>query len=185
MDCGCASAAMRSSRPRGSPPRSPANLCGAPRGGWLLLSSVPTRTREEALERLAWYARRWTIESWHRVLKSGCRVEARQFANLDRFVCATALFAVIGWRIMYATLLARLERDLPRACCCSRSCRAHNTTRLPAQPPSLAQAVLWTARPGGYLNRRHDRPPGPTVMWRGFLALHEITQMYRVFRQDG
>ncbi|HEV3423200.1 MAG TPA: hypothetical protein VG105_05310 [Paraburkholderia sp.] len=78
------------------------------------MSSVPTRTREEALERLAWYARRWTIESWHRVLKSGCRVEARQFANLDRFVCATALFAVIGWRIMYATLLARFERDLPR-----------------------------------------------------------------------
>ena len=40
---------------------------------WLLLSSVSTHTREEALERLGWYARRWTIESWHRVLKSGCR----------------------------------------------------------------------------------------------------------------
>jgi hypothetical protein len=33
---------------------------------WMLLTSVPTRTHEEALERLAWYARRWTIESWHR-----------------------------------------------------------------------------------------------------------------------
>src|SRR6218665_3827519 len=31
---------------------------------WLLLSSVPTHTCEQALERLAWYARRWTIESW-------------------------------------------------------------------------------------------------------------------------
>ncbi|MDW3689251.1 IS4 family transposase, partial [Cupriavidus sp. CV2] len=28
---------------------------------WMLLSSVPTTTLEEVLERLAWYARRWTI----------------------------------------------------------------------------------------------------------------------------
>ncbi len=43
---------------------------------WLLGCSMPTRTNEQALERLGWYARRWTIESWHRVLKSGCRIEA-------------------------------------------------------------------------------------------------------------
>lgn len=67
---------------------------------WMLLSSVPTTSLDEVLERLAWYARRWTIESWHRVLKSGCRIEARQFGNLERFVRATALFAVISWRIL-------------------------------------------------------------------------------------
>jgi hypothetical protein len=27
----------------------------------------------------------------------------------------------------------------------------------------LQQAVLWIAMLGGYLNRKHDRPPGPTV----------------------
>jgi hypothetical protein len=157
---------------------------------WMLLSSVPTHTREEALERLAWYARRWTIESWHRVLKSGCRVEARQFGNLDRFVRATALFAVISWRILFATLLARLDGDLPCEVLLqplewhALYCRIHGTTEPPTQIPSLAQVVLWIARLGGYLNRKHDRPPGPTVIWRGFLALHEITEMYRIFRQN-
>ncbi|TCK94573.1 IS4 family transposase [Paraburkholderia sp. BL9I2N2] len=118
---------------------------------WMLLSSVPTTTFDEVLERLAWYARRWTIETWHRVLKSGCRIEARQFGNLDRFVRATALFAVISWRILYATLLARADPDL--------SCEVllqpiewqalyshtHGTTKAPAQTPSLRQAVLWIA----------------------------------------
>jgi hypothetical protein len=79
---------------------------------WMLLSSVPTTSLDEALERLAWYARRWTIETWHRVLKSGRRIEARQFGTLERFVRATALFAVIAWRILYATLLARTGSDL-------------------------------------------------------------------------
>ena len=158
---------------------------------WMLLSSVPTLTLNDALERLEWYARRWTIESWHRVLKSGCRIEARQFGNLDRFVRATALFAVISWRIMYATLLGRAEPDL--------SCevllqpdewralysRANRTSKPPPATPSLGEVVLWIAKLGGYLNRKHDHPPGPTVMWRGFLVLHEITEMYRIFSQDG
>lgn len=157
---------------------------------WLLLSSVPTHTLAEALERLAWYARRWTIESWHRVLKSGCRVEARQFGNLDRFVRATALFAVIGWRILYATLLARLDGNLSCEVLLqpiewrALYCRMHSTTKAPAEPPSLAQVVLWIAKLGGYLNRKHDHPPGPTAIWRGFFTLHEITEMYRIFRQN-
>jgi len=157
---------------------------------WLLLSSVPTHTCEQALERLAWYARRWTIESWHRVLKSGCRVEARQFGNYDRFVRATALFGVISWRILYATLVGRLDGDLSCETLLqplewrALYCRANGTAKPPDTPPTLAQVVLWIAQLGGYLNRKHDHPPGPTAMWRGFLALHECTEMYRIFRQN-
>ncbi|MFP4894002.1 IS4 family transposase [Paraburkholderia sp. EG304] len=112
---------------------------------WMLLSSVPTTTLEEVLERLTWYARRWMIESWHRVLKSGCQVEARQFGSLDRFVRATALFAVISWRILYATLLARIDTDLScdvllqpvewRAL----YCHTHSTTQLPNTRPRCSR----------------------------------------------
>ncbi|MFM0520741.1 hypothetical protein PQR08_25255 [Caballeronia jiangsuensis] len=63
-------------------------------------------------------------------------------------------------------------------------CIAAYTTTLPARLPTLTQVVLWIAKLGGYLARKHGRPPGPTVMWRGFLALHEITAMYRIFRQN-
>jgi hypothetical protein len=157
----------------------------------MLLSSMPTTSLDEVLERLAWYARRWTIETWHRVLKSGCRIEARQFGTLDRFVRATALFAVIAWHILYATLLARTDTQL----CCevllqpvewqALYCHTHRTTQLPEQVPTLQQTIVWIGMLGGYLNRKHDRPPGPTVIWRGFLVLHEITKMYQLFKQSG
>jgi hypothetical protein len=157
---------------------------------WMLLSSVPTTSLDEVLERLVWYARRWTIESWHRVLKSGCRIEARQFGSLERFVRATALFAVISWRILYATLLARIHTDLSCEVLLqpvewqALYCHTHHTRHPPKKTPPLQQAVLWIAMLGGYLNRKHDRPPGPTVIWRGFLILHEITKMYQLFRQN-
>ncbi|WP_227749470.1 IS4 family transposase, partial [Paraburkholderia atlantica] len=159
---------------------------------WLLLTSVPTYTQAQALERLAWYARRWTIESWHRVLKSGCRIETRQFGNVERFVRATALFAVVSWRILYGMLLARLDGNLSCEVLLqpiewqALYCRTHGSTEMPDEPPSLAQVILWIARLGGYLARKRDHPPGPTVIWRGFLVLHEITMMYRIFRaSDG
>jgi Transposase DNA-binding/Transposase Tn5 dimerisation domain len=154
---------------------------------WMLLTSVPTHSPGQALERLQWYARRWTIETWHRVLKSGCRIEARQFGTLERFVRATSLFAVIAWRIRYTTLLARLAGDLPCEAVLqpvewqALYCRMHRTTRPPDTVPSLHQAIRWIATLGGYLNRRHDPPPGATVVWRGFLVLHEITEMFRIF----
>lgn len=157
---------------------------------WMLLSSMPTITLDEVLERLSWYARRWTIETWHRVLKSGCRIEARQFGNLERFVRATALFAVIAWRILYATLLSRADTDLSCEVLFqpiewqALYCRIQQTSKPSTDPPTLQQAILWIAMLGGYLNRKHDRPPGPTTIWRGFLLLHEITNMYRLFTQN-
>lgn len=156
---------------------------------WMLLTSMPVDSMERALEYLSWYARRWTIETWHRVLKSGCRIEARQFGDLERFERATALFAVIAWRILYATMLGRLDADVSCEVLLQRFewqalyCRANETMKLPKRPPTLGQAVLWIAKLGGYLGRKNDRPPGATVLWRGFLALHESAQMFKIFQQ--
>jgi hypothetical protein len=51
---------------------------------WLLLSTVAVHTVDDAIERVAWYAGRWGIEVWHRILQSGCRIEARQLATSER-----------------------------------------------------------------------------------------------------
>lgn len=154
---------------------------------WMLLTSMAIETMDQALECLSWYARRWTIETWHRVLKSGCQIEARQFGDIERFERATALFCVIAWRILYATLLGRLDGSascevlLQRVEWQALYCRVNGTAKLPKEAPSLGQAILWIAKLGGYLGRKNDRPPGATVLWRGFLALHECLQMYLVF----
>jgi hypothetical protein len=93
-------------------------------------------------------------------------------------------------RILYATKLARLEAQLscevllPRLEWQALYCRIHGTADPPERPPSLNEAIAWVAKLGGHLGRKHDRPPGPTVLWRGFLALHEITLMFRIFRHN-
>jgi hypothetical protein len=74
---------------------------------WWLLTTVPTRTLAEACERVEWYAARWLIEVYHKVLKSGCRIEARQFEQVDRLKRYWALDSVVAWRVLYLTMVGR------------------------------------------------------------------------------
>ena len=142
-----------------------------------------------ALERLEWYACRWGIESWHKVLKSGCRIEAKQLETADRLRRCLAVYRVVAWRVLYATLLARALPDAPCTALLDAEawqalyCITHHTTRVPATPPPLRDAVRWIARLGGFLGRARDGAPGPTVLWRGVQRLYDHTAMYRLLTQ--
>jgi Transposase DNA-binding/Transposase Tn5 dimerisation domain len=154
---------------------------------WLLWTTVPTPDQAAAEERLAWYACRWGIEVWHHVLKSGCALEARQLESLDALRRGLALYSVIAWRILYATLLARSAPDLPCSVLLEAAewqalyCAIHKTPTPPATPPSLHQAVRWIAQLGGFIGRAGDGEPGAQVLWRGFQRLHDLTLMFHVF----
>ncbi len=53
---------------------------------WLLLTSVPTTTLEQAWERVDWYGRSFLDEDYHQCLKSGCRIEQRQLQTVDGLI---------------------------------------------------------------------------------------------------
>ncbi len=80
---------------------------------WVLLTTVPIDSRKQALRCLRWYTLRWRIEEWHRVLKSGCRVEAHQHHSAKKLARAVAIDAVIAWRVMLLTLLGREVPEIP------------------------------------------------------------------------
>jgi hypothetical protein len=83
---------------------------------WVLLTSKEVTTLEEARRLLNLYLWRWDIEVFHRVLKSGCRVERIQLKTVEALTCALVIYAVIAWRILYLTNLGRQCPDL--ACSC-------------------------------------------------------------------
>lgn len=88
---------------------------GATAVHWVLLTTLPVASRKQALECLRWYCRRWRIEEWHRVLKSGCKILEHQHHDAATLLRAIALDAVIAWRIMLLGLLGRAVPGLPAA----------------------------------------------------------------------
>lgn len=155
---------------------------------WLLLTTCPVRTAAEAEERVAWYACRWGIEVWHKVLKSGCRIEARQLATAARLERCLAVYSVIAWRVQQAVMLARAVPDLPCTALLAADewqalwCTIHQSPTPPAEPPALSEAVHWLARLGGHLGRTGDGAPGVAVLWKGFQHLADLTTMYRIMK---
>ena len=77
---------------------------------WFLLTTLPVTDVHEATRLLKWYALRWRIEDYFRILKSGCRIEELQHRTAERLQRATAIKMVVAWRIQ---LMLRLGREVP------------------------------------------------------------------------
>jgi len=155
---------------------------------WLLLTTVPVHTVDDAIERVTWYACRWGIEVWHRILKSGCRIEARQLATSERLQRCLTLYSVIAWRVFYATMLARAVPEMPCDVLLEIEewqalyCAIHHCPTPPEEPPTLEQAIRWIAQLGGFVGRRRSDQPGTETLWRGFQHLSDLTRMYCIMR---
>jgi hypothetical protein len=155
---------------------------------WLLLTTVEVCTAEDAIERVTWYVCRWGIEVWHRIVKSGCRIEARQLATGERLQRCLTLYSVIAWRVFYAIMLARAVPEMPCNVLLEIEewqalyCAIHHCPTPPEEPPSLDQAVRWIAQLGGFVGRRRRDQPGAETLWRGLQHLTDLTRMYRIMR---
>ena len=151
---------------------------------WLLLTTVAVHSLEDALQRIQWYRQRWQIEVYHKVLKSGCQVEKTQLAKLERLLPFIALFCVIAWRLFWMTHIARHEPDAPCTLILADHewhalyAHTHRSTRLPQHIPTVHQVVRWIAQLGGFLARKSDGHPGPTVIWRGWQRLQDISHTW-------
>ena len=154
---------------------------GRPRIDWKLITELPVDTHDDAVEKLRWYAMRWKIEVFHKILKSGCRAEQARLRTAERLVRLIALFCILSWRVFWLTMLNRVEPNLEPALVLNELETVILDRLIPDpahDPPAARTLSLYLtkiARLGGYLARAKDPPPGNIVMWRGLARLNDIT----------
>jgi hypothetical protein len=147
---------------------------------WKLLTDLPVRSRRDALEKVRWYAMRWKIETFHKILKSGCRAEESRLQSAERIANLLALFCIIAWRVLWLTLAHRADPEAtPQTALSEREITVLDRISLirrseRTEEASLAAYVRKLARLGGYLGRSRDPPPGIIVLWRGLSRLADI-----------
>jgi hypothetical protein len=146
---------------------------------WKLLTDLPICSREQAIEKLDWYAQRWKIETFHKIMKSGCRAEQAKLRTAERLVNLIAILSIVSWRIFWLTLLSRTDPHADPGKALTELEQYLLDELVPNKPSaepshSLRHYIVKLARLGGYLARTHDPPPGNTVMWRGLSRLTDI-----------
>jgi hypothetical protein len=156
---------------------------------WKLITDLPVSSPLQAIEKLEWYASRWKIETFHKILKSGCKAEASKLRTAERLVNLVAVFCILSWRIFWMTMLNRSTSKAPPSIAFTET-ECHLLDRLvpnqktPAQK-SLSSYIIKVARLGGYLARASDSPPGNTVMWRGLARLTDIQIGFELAKNVG
>lgn len=147
---------------------------------WQLITNVPTESLEEAVTRIQWYTQRWMIETFHRCLKSGCKVEELHSGTAEKLMKLVAIYSVIALEIMRLSYIARTCPDESCEICFTEDewkilYRVANKTKvLPEKPPTIHEAVVMIAKLGGFLARKSDGFPGVTVTWRGLTSFYTI-----------
>jgi len=114
-------------------------------------------------------------------------VEERQFENVSNIRRYLAVDVVVGWYILYLTMVSRELPDIPCSAILeahewqSLYCFIHKVSTPPENPPTLQQAMRWIAQLGGFMGRKSDGEPGVTVLWRGLQRLHDIAGSWLIF----
>jgi hypothetical protein len=155
---------------------------------WRLLTDLAVTSADDARRCVCYYEKRWLIERYHFVLKSGCRIEQSQLRTVAGLRRLIALQSVVALRLLWLTYSARTNGDAPCTIAFSddewRLLYIERTGKEPPEePPPLREVVLWLAKLGGFLGRKGDGDPGVKVLWRGLTRLQDIVLGFRLATQ--
>ena len=149
---------------------------------WMLLTNISIETFDHTIEKIKWYCLRWRIEVFHKVLKSGLKVEDCRLQTANRLIRYLSVMSIVAWRIFWLTIVSRVS---PQASCCLFLDKEewkilyvmYNKNKpLPERPPTINQCVRWIAMFGGFLARKKDGEPGITHVWRGLKSFTKILE---------
>jgi hypothetical protein len=149
---------------------------------WILATTMPVNSLEDALHYVHWYTYRWRIERYHFVLKSGCQIEDSLLKTVEAMKRAITTYSIVAWRLLWLTYQAR---QTPNAPCTmvlddfewqSLCAKIYPSKPIPLEPPTFREAVRMIGQLGGFLGRKGDGEPGVKLLWRGLRRLHDFSQ---------
>lgn len=149
---------------------------------WMLLTTEPIDTEKQVESIIRCYEKRWVIEDFHRVWKSGCKTRERRLKSTQNLNRVLSILAFIAVRIMQ--LRNGYEARNKHSCEAVLSkaqwhCLHFTTTpkkKLPVKPPSLFWAVTHIAKMAGWIETKKGLPPGYLTLWKGLERLEEKTE---------
>jgi len=149
---------------------------------WNLVTNISSRANEEVWTMINWYKRRWSIETYFKVLKTICRAEDSKLRASDRLARLIAILSVMSWRIHWLTMLAREEDKISLKIAFNPLEISILEKMVPEKKSRVKNSTVQfylqkIARLGGYLARASDPPPGPLVIWRGLIKLNEFQRL--------
>ncbi len=148
---------------------------------WLLLTTRPVESLDQALEIVSWYTRRWIVEEVHKAWKTGCRAEDRRLTQADRLVPLLGALAIVAVCRLTLRDAARRDSTAPAdAPAAALKILAAKLDRPAACFGSNRAFLRGVAQLGGFLARTSDGEPGWQTLWKGWSVLMTLVEGYKL-----
>jgi hypothetical protein len=137
---------------------------------WVLYTYEAVHTLADAERVVRFYELRWTIEDFHKALKTGCQIESRNYHTSDRLERVLAFSSVVAIRLLRFRTAAKKTPDRPARELAPQAWLAmlKQVRRIPAeQEITIREFVRHLGGLGGHLGRKCDGEPGWSTLWRG------------------
>lgn len=153
---------------------------------WLLYTSEPLHSAEDALKVVRYYELRWRIEEFHKVWKTdGTDVEGLRLQSINNLKRIAVIQAFIAIRLMQLQELSQ-NKDSAKTI----SCRAYvqdktwkmlwlkieKNKKIPEKAPSLHWFYYTIAKLGGWYDSKRNGRVGVKAIWKGWLKLAEMVE---------
>ncbi len=79
----------------------------------LLPATWPVNSLDDAAQCVQWYGQHWSIEEFHKCLKSGCRMERSQLKQAKAADLLLGFCSIVPVRLLALARLARLQPEEP------------------------------------------------------------------------
>ncbi|MDX2032445.1 MAG: IS4 family transposase [Blastocatellia bacterium] len=143
---------------------------------WVLITTLAVTDAQSALQVIEYYEKRWMIEEYHKCLKTGCAMEARQLETADGLEALLGFLSIIAVRLLQMREASRQQPEMPARQVIPPELLETVESYLKLPPGDLTMREFWraVARLGGFLGRKRDGDPGWQTIWRGWQKLQDL-----------
>ncbi|MDF9798755.1 hypothetical protein OKW21_004018 [Catalinimonas alkaloidigena] len=169
--------AQETHTPAGEEPRSEPPLL------WYLLTTINIEDQAAALLMIDYYRKRWVIERWHMVLKSGMQIEKLQFDTFTRLSHAIAMLCIVAWQLIWLKHLAAESAQLAAEKIFEPLQIEVLEKHSGRKELSVQQALIIIAALAGFTPTKKQPFPGEKTMWRGWAIFSQLCHGYLLASQ--
>ncbi len=156
---------------------------------WILLTSEPVESLEDAIGIVRIYKQRWQIEVFHRMWKTGCQAKNRRLLHADNLQRLLLILAHVAVFLMQVQHVAATVPDEP----CDRILSQDEweclhalmqpNAPVPKSPPSCLWAVQAIARLAGWRDSKGTGAIGPSTLWNGWFLFQAHVVGWRLAKR--
>lgn len=144
---------------------------------WFLYTDIEVNSIKDAVKIVQYYALRWTIEVYHKILKTGLKAENLQLETAHAIFAAISIMSIVGLRILDLRERLRMNPEAPATESGLDELELKVLGKYLKRDLKTVKCVaLAIGRLGGHQNRKSDGMPGVLSLWWGmsrFLGIME------------